>query len=117
MRFMRSVTAGSLLEPTQLGIRARATFRETALERSRMMPDTRAAIVRRGLRLNYATIAYNTAEAVVSLVAGLVAGSVALNALLGWWWADPVAALAMTPIIVKEGLEGIRGDACDDDGR
>ena len=32
----------------------------------------------------------------------------ALNALFGWWWADPLAALAMVPIIVKEGLAGIR---------
>ena len=40
---------------------------------------------------------------------------VALNALLGWWWADPAAALAMVPIIVREGLEGIRGEACYDD--
>jgi len=40
---------------------------------------------------------------------------VALNAAAGWWWADPVAALAMVPIIVREGLEGIRGEACDDD--
>jgi divalent metal cation (Fe/Co/Zn/Cd) transporter len=40
---------------------------------------------------------------------------VALNAALGWWWADPVAALAMVPIIVKEGLGGVRGQpACDD---
>ena len=40
---------------------------------------------------------------------------VALNTLLGWWWADPVAALAMVPIIVKEGLEGLRGEtACTD---
>lgn len=38
---------------------------------------------------------------------------VALNAVLGWWWADPAAALGMVPIIVKEGLEGLRGeDAC-----
>lgn len=42
---------------------------------------------------------------------------VALNAFLGWWWADPVAALAMTPIILREGFEGIRakpgaGDVC-----
>jgi divalent metal cation (Fe/Co/Zn/Cd) transporter len=29
----------------------------------------------------------------------------ALNAALGWWWADPVAALAMLPLIVREGLE------------
>jgi len=37
-----------------------------------------------------------------------------LNALFDWWWADPVAALAMVPIIVKEGLEALRGEACED---
>lgn len=35
---------------------------------------------------------------------------VALNATLGWWWADPVAALAMVPIIAKEGVEGVRAE-------
>jgi divalent metal cation (Fe/Co/Zn/Cd) transporter len=40
---------------------------------------------------------------------------VALNAAMGWWWADPAAALAMVPIIAKEGLDGIRGESCDDD--
>jgi divalent metal cation (Fe/Co/Zn/Cd) transporter len=40
---------------------------------------------------------------------------VGLNAALGWWWADPVAALAMVPIIAKEGVEGVRGAApCED---
>jgi len=38
-----------------------------------------------------------------------------LNASLGWWWADPVAALIMVPIIVKEGIEGLRGETCCDD--
>lgn len=33
---------------------------------------------------------------------------VALNAALAWWWADPVAALIMVPIIAAEGIEGIR---------
>jgi len=33
-----------------------------------------------------------------------------LNAVLGWWWADPVAALAMLPLIVREGLEAWRGE-------
>jgi divalent metal cation (Fe/Co/Zn/Cd) transporter len=33
---------------------------------------------------------------------------VALNALFGWWWADPVAALIMVPIIAAEGWEGVR---------
>lgn len=42
---------------------------------------------------------------------------VGLNALLGWWWADPAAALAMTPIIVREGVSGLRGEKeCDDCG-
>jgi divalent metal cation (Fe/Co/Zn/Cd) transporter len=44
------------------------------------------------------------------LLAGLL-----LNAAVGWWWADPLAALVMVPIIAREGLEGIRGrSACAD---
>jgi divalent metal cation (Fe/Co/Zn/Cd) transporter len=40
---------------------------------------------------------------------------VALNTFLGWWWADPLAALAMVPIVLREGLEGIRGETgCTD---
>jgi divalent metal cation (Fe/Co/Zn/Cd) transporter len=41
---------------------------------------------------------------------------VALNTFAGLWWADPVAALAMVPIIAKEGLEGFGAEAachCD----
>jgi divalent metal cation (Fe/Co/Zn/Cd) transporter len=37
---------------------------------------------------------------------------VALNTLFGWWWADPVAALLMVPIITKEGVEGLRASRC-----
>ena len=39
-----------------------------------------------------------------------------LNWLLGWWWADAAAALIMVPIIAREGLQGLRGEACDDCG-
>jgi divalent metal cation (Fe/Co/Zn/Cd) transporter len=34
------------------------------------------------------------------------------NALFGLWWADPVAALVMVPIIAKEGFEAVRGKSC-----
>lgn len=37
---------------------------------------------------------------------------VGLNAALGWWWADPVAALVMTWFIGQEGLQAWRGEAC-----
>jgi divalent metal cation (Fe/Co/Zn/Cd) transporter len=40
----------------------------------------------------------------------------ALNALLGWWWADPVAALAMLPLIVREGIEAWRGEVDESEG-
>jgi divalent metal cation (Fe/Co/Zn/Cd) transporter len=35
----------------------------------------------------------------------------ALNAAAGLWWADPAAALAMVPWLVREGVEGLRGEA------
>ena len=43
------------------------------------------------------------------LLAGLL-----LNTFFGLWWADPVAALIMVPIIAKEGIEGLQGKACDE---
>jgi divalent metal cation (Fe/Co/Zn/Cd) transporter len=43
------------------------------------------------------------------LLAGLL-----LNALLGWWWADPIAGLCMLPIIINEGREALQGKSCSD---
>jgi divalent metal cation (Fe/Co/Zn/Cd) transporter len=50
-------------------------------------------------------------EVCAYLSAILLAG-LGLNAWFGWWWADPVAGLAMTPLIAKEGWEAIRGRTC-----
>lgn len=49
-------------------------------------------------------------------LSAILLGGLLLNALLGWWWADPVAALVMVPIIVKEGIEALRGETCCDEG-
>jgi divalent metal cation (Fe/Co/Zn/Cd) transporter len=35
-----------------------------------------------------------------------------LNSTLGWWWADPIAALALAGVAVKEGREALRGEVC-----
>ena len=48
-------------------------------------------------------------------LSAILLGGLLLNAVLGWWWADPVAGLVMVPIITKEGIDGIRGKACCDD--
>ena len=46
----------------------------------------------------------------LTLFIGLAANTVA-----GWWWADVVAALSMVPWIIKEGVEGVRGEHCEED--
>jgi divalent metal cation (Fe/Co/Zn/Cd) transporter len=51
-------------------------------------------------------------SAICSYLAAILLCGLALNALFGWWWADPVAALAMLPIIVKEGYDAFRGETC-----
>lgn len=52
-------------------------------------------------------------EFCVYLSAILLAGLL-LNALFGFWWADPLAALVMIPIIANEGIQGVKGKACGD---
>jgi len=37
----------------------------------------------------------------------------AANAVAGWWWADAVAALAIAVLLVREGLEALRGEEDD----
>src|SRR6266481_4717678 len=49
-------------------------------------------------------------------LSAILLGGLLLNAVLGWWWADPVAALVMAPFIAKEGVDGLRAKACCDDG-
>ena len=45
----------------------------------------------------------------IALLLGLGA-----NAVLGWWWADPVAALAIAAVAAREGVLGWRGESCAD---
>ena len=44
----------------------------------------------------------------IALLVGLLA-----NALLGWWWADPAAALVIAAVAAREGVESWRGESCD----
>lgn len=71
--------------------------------------------VARGIN-SRALIADSKQTELCTYLSAILLGGLVLNALLGWWWADPVAALIMVPIIVKEGLEGLRGETCCDEG-
>lgn len=49
---------------------------------------------------------------ICAYLSAILLGGLVLNAVFGWWWADPLAGLVMTPIIAKEGLEALKGKQC-----
>jgi divalent metal cation (Fe/Co/Zn/Cd) transporter len=53
---------------------------------------------------------------ICTYLSAILLGGLVLNALFGWWWADPVAALVMVPIIAREGIDGLRGETCCEKG-
>ena len=61
-----------------------------------------------------AMAADSTQTDICAYLSAILLGGLGLNALFGWWWADPVAALIMAPIIAKEGIEALRGETCGD---
>ncbi len=66
-------------------------------------------------RLNSAALSADSRQSsLCACLSAILLGGLALNAAFSWWWADPVAALVMLPIIIKEGLEALRGEVCTD---
>src|SRR5881397_4136206 len=56
------------------------------------------------------------ADAIESITCGylsvvLIVG-LAATRILGWWWLDSVAALALIPFLIKEAREAVRGECC-----
>ncbi len=47
-------------------------------------------------------------------LSAILLGGLLLNAAFDLWWADPLSALVMVPIIAKEGVDGLSGKGCDD---
>jgi divalent metal cation (Fe/Co/Zn/Cd) transporter len=67
-------------------------------------------------RLRSDALAGDAAQAsLCAYLSAILLAGLALNAALGWWWADPAAALLMVPIIAQEGIRALRGVACTDD--
>jgi divalent metal cation (Fe/Co/Zn/Cd) transporter len=79
-----------------------------------LMPVLGVAKQRLGQRLDSgATAGEGTQNMLCAYLAGAVLIGLALNAWAGWWWADPLIALAVAGVAVKEGIESWRGDGCD----
>jgi len=78
-----------------------------------VMPGLSYAQRRAGRELGSRTAVADSKQTLLCtyLSAVLLVG-LALNSVLGWSWADPVAALIIAAVAVKEGREAWRGDAC-----
>jgi divalent metal cation (Fe/Co/Zn/Cd) transporter len=70
---------------------------------------------RAGRQLGSATVVADSMQTLLCtyLSAILLAGLV-LNATLGWSWADPLAALVIAGVALREGIQAWKGEACDD---
>jgi divalent metal cation (Fe/Co/Zn/Cd) transporter len=77
------------------------------------MPPLAVAKRRVGERLNSSATTSESRQTMLCayLSAALLAGLLA-NAVAGWWWADPIAALAVAGVAVRESRDAWRGDAC-----
>jgi divalent metal cation (Fe/Co/Zn/Cd) transporter len=78
------------------------------------MPPLAAAKRRVGERLGSSAATSESRQTALCayLSAGLLVGLLA-NALLGWWWADPVVALGIGAVALREAHEAWRGEVCD----
>jgi len=80
-----------------------------------VMPLLAKAKRRTAAELNSAALHADSRQtSICAYLSAILLGGLLLNATLGWWWADPVAALAMVPIIVQEGREALKGETCTD---
>ncbi len=78
-----------------------------------VMPGLSAVQRRTGRELGSASAVADSRQTLLCtyLSAVLLAG-LAVNSLFGWWWADPIAALVIAAVAVKEGRDAWRGDTC-----
>lgn len=80
-----------------------------------VMPMLAWAKRRVGRRMGSRTVVADSSQTLLCsyLSAVLLVGLLA-NATLGWWWADPAAALVIAAVALREGREAWRGEHCGD---
>jgi divalent metal cation (Fe/Co/Zn/Cd) transporter len=78
------------------------------------MPSLAAAKRRVGTALGSSATASESRQTMLCayLSGALLVGLVA-NAIAGWWWADPVAALVIGAVALREARVAWRGDGCE----
>jgi divalent metal cation (Fe/Co/Zn/Cd) transporter len=80
-----------------------------------VMPMLAAAKRRTGRAMGSSTVLADSNQTkLCAYLSAILLGGLILNATLQWWWADPIAALAIAVLAANEGREAWRGETCDD---
>jgi len=78
-----------------------------------VMPFLARAKRRVGTQMGSATVVADSKQTqLCAYLSAILLGGLILNATVGWWWADPLAAIAISALAVKEGREAWRGETC-----
>jgi divalent metal cation (Fe/Co/Zn/Cd) transporter len=81
------------------------------------MPLLAFAKRRTGSAMNSRTLLADATETLLcSYLSAILLVGLALNATVGWWWADPLAAIGIAYLALREGVEAWRGGEHDHDG-
>lgn len=105
---LRTLGGSSRPDPSWVGIGLAAVTAPS-------MPVLARAKRRVGHRLgSAATVSEGTQNLLCAYLSVAVLLGLGANALLGWWWADPLAGLAIAAVAAREGLESWRGRGCAD---
>jgi divalent metal cation (Fe/Co/Zn/Cd) transporter len=80
-----------------------------------VMPMLATAKRRAGRAMGSTTVVADSNQTkLCAYLSAILLGGLILNATLKWWWADPLAAVAIAVLAVREGRAAWRGEACDD---
>lgn len=102
----RSLLGGQAAEPSTVGIALAAVS-------LLVMPVLSGAQRRAGRELGSASAVADSRQTLLcAYLSGVLLGGLLLNYLFGWSWADPVVALVIAAVAVKEGREAWRGEHC-----
>jgi divalent metal cation (Fe/Co/Zn/Cd) transporter len=81
-----------------------------------VMPVLAFAKRRTGLAMNSRTLLADATETLLcSYLSAILLVGLLLNATVGWWWADPLAAIGIAYLALREGVEAWRGSEHDHD--
>lgn len=81
-----------------------------------VMPVLSYAQRRAGRELGSASAVADSKQTLLcTYLSGVLLAGLLLNSLFGWFWADPLAALVIAGLAVKEGRDAWRGDSCCSD--